>query len=333
MTSSSIIADIILHDPGMYTNTTITPTTWMAKRGAGDGDGDGSYGQDAYSGNGNSTNRWQASVSSADWTPSTSSPADWGASSTSHGNTYASGPSPSPWQASTSSGQSQSQSQSQTDTADQLLATITNATISNTVNTTIYTTDGLVSISYLAHPPRTALVSWIATNQGDMDISYHPNFVGPFAIRNAWGAVRLPPPRKRVWDDPLGLGRYRAVVEGVIGVSNSTAPPSLSDTNANNGGGGDGDGGDGDAGAGDQDGNSDNSPQARAAIDDYMFTRAGLNETQLAGSGTTVTGAAYWQAGTNGTMSPKAVQGSSGRRGTAVVLGGWGDVTVGFDGR
>lgn len=65
-----------------------------------------------------------------------------------------------------------------------------------------------------------------------------------------------------------------------------------------------------------------------------IFERAGLNGTLLSTSGTTVTGAAYWQDGANGTLSPKAVQESAeGRRGAAVILGGWGDVRVVFDGR
>lgn len=186
----------------------------------------------------------------------------------------------------------------------------------NLVNTTFYTTEGYINVRYLAHPLRTELTSWIATNQGEMDISFHPNFCGPFAVRNAWGSIRLPRPFTRwpgqwtswpstspwQWDgqgqgeenqdegkgqDPLQMGRSRAVVEGIITVK---------------------EGG--------------------------LFSRAGLNQTLLSKSGTTVTGAAYWQDGVNGTMTPMAVQGSmEGRRGRAVVLGGWGDVRVAFDGR
>ena len=127
------------------------------------------------------------------------------------------------------------------------------------------------------------------------------------------------------------------MVEGVISVSNSTTPPvaaivrnASSNNNSTNP--------DSDSDGGGSDSSTasfiPDDPRARAAIDDYMFTRAGLNETQLSQSGTTVTGAAYWQVpGVNGTMTPKQVQSSSNRRGTAVVLGGWGDVTVGFDGR
>ena len=330
MFSSSIIADVILHDPSMYSNTTIQPTSWMSKREPEPSPGP----YDSYDTNwteqrenSNSTNAWSSSVSSdSGWTPSTSSASDWSASSTGQ-------PRPSSSHClSCSSGSSSSGSSAQT--ADALLSTLANATISNTVNTTFYTTDGLVSISYLAHPPRTALVSWIATNQGDMDIAFHPNFVGPFAIRNAWGAIRLPRPRKRVWDDPLGLGRMRAVVEGVIAVGNDTSAP-VQGPGMGDGSGDTSSTDDGDDSGPNGTGTAPTAPGSmnKTAVDDYMFTRAGLNETLLSTSGTTVTGAAYWQAGLNGTLSPKAVQSSTGRRGTAVVLGGWGDVTVSFDGR
>lgn len=120
-----------------------------------------------------------------------------------------------------------------------------------------------------------------------MDISAHPNYVGPFAVKNAWGSVRLPIPKERIWDDPLGEGRKRAVVQGIINIDQ-----------------------------------------------DSLFQRGGLNETLLPMSGTTITGAAYWQQGTNGTLTPEAVQDSAeGSRGSEMLLlGGWGDVTLRFDG-
>lgn len=121
-----------------------------------------------------------------------------------------------------------------------------------------------------------------------MDVSVHPNYVGPFAIKNAWGSVRLPTIRDREYDDPVGQGRRRAVVQGAISI-----------------------------------------------LEGSLFWNGGMNETLLPMSGTTITGAAYWAAGgMNGSMSPVQVQqGEEGRRGSQMVcLGGWGDVTIRFDG-
>lgn len=64
-----------------------------------------------------------------------------------------------------------------------------------------------------------------------------------------------------------------------------------------------------------------------------MFSKAGMNQTLLSMSGTTITGAAYWQVGSNGTLSPVAVQEGEESGGNEIVaLGGWGDVTLRFDG-
>jgi hypothetical protein len=155
------------------------------------------------------------------------------------------------------------------------------------INTTFHTTDGLIRLKYLSHPPTTALSSWSSLSSGEMDVSVHPNYVGPFAVKNAWGSVRLPTPREHEYDDPLGNGRRRAIVQGAIGIEEGS-----------------------------------------------LFWKGGMNETLLPLSGTTITGAAYWQAGANGTLTPLAVQqGEEGRKGSQMVLlGGWGDVTLRFDG-
>lgn len=55
-----------------------------------------------------------------------------------------------------------------------------------------------------------------------MDLSMSPNYVGPFAIRNVWGEVRLPSPTfttdPELDVDPLGMKRVRGVSTGVIQV-------------------------------------------------------------------------------------------------------------------
>lgn len=99
----------------------------------------------------------------------------------------------------------------------------TNATPNHTIETTFVTSEGYVNVAYIQQPPRTALQAIISTGQGSMDISLHPNFIGPYAIRNNWGMVRLPAPTANLYDDPEGLGRKRYISEGPINI----APNSL----------------------------------------------------------------------------------------------------------
>jgi hypothetical protein len=85
--------------------------------------------------------------------------------------------------------------------SDALRLAVLNLTTSRTISSTFTTSQGMVAVSYLHQPPRVALTSLIGTGGGDIDVSMHPNYVGPFAVHNVWG-----------------LGRQRAVVEGVIDV-------------------------------------------------------------------------------------------------------------------
>jgi hypothetical protein len=102
----------------------------------------------------------------------------------------------------------------------------TNSTPNNYINTTFTTTSGSISINYLSHPPRTALAAFIQSAQGSIDLSLHPNYVGPFAVRNVWGEVRLPPPSYKFYSDnlvdPLGLKRVRGISTGLIDVNDGS---------------------------------------------------------------------------------------------------------------
>jgi hypothetical protein len=102
--------------------------------------------------------------------------------------------------------------------SDALRLAALNLTTVRTISSTFSTSQGMVAVSYLHQPPRVALTSLIGTGGGDIDVSMHPNYVGPFAVHNVWGLVDLPPPQQQDCVDPFALGRQRAVVEGVIDV-------------------------------------------------------------------------------------------------------------------
>ena len=44
----------------------------------------------------------------------------------------------------------------------------------------------------------------------------HPNFVGPFIIKDMWGAIRLPPPKPFACSDPMHWNRTRLVSLGEV---------------------------------------------------------------------------------------------------------------------
>lgn len=89
------------------------------------------------------------------------------------------------------------------------------------VNTSFMTNEGFIFVAYLHHPPNIALRSLIASQSGMVDVSMHPNFVGPFALENGWGSIRLPAvDRYPLTGDPANLGRARTVVQGKVGLDN-----------------------------------------------------------------------------------------------------------------
>lgn len=90
------------------------------------------------------------------------------------------------------------------------------------INTTFSTNEGFIFVAYLHHPPSTALRSWVSSQSGMVDVSMHPNYVGPFALENMWGGIRLPPISSPASPDPLAQGRTRVVVQGAVDL-NSTS--------------------------------------------------------------------------------------------------------------
>lgn len=93
-----------------------------------------------------------------------------------------------------------------------------NSTPLTSINTTFQTTSGAVEITYLEHPPRTALTSMIVSAEGGVNVNMHPAYSGPFAVRNVWGEVRIPQFDNTDMHDPLDGGRSRGMSLGPINV-------------------------------------------------------------------------------------------------------------------
>lgn len=94
-----------------------------------------------------------------------------------------------------------------------------NSTPLTSINTTFATTSGSIQVNYLSHPPRTALTSLIVSAQGGVNVALHPAYVGPFAVRNVWGELRLPQFDNQGMKDPLDGGRTRGMSLGPINVT------------------------------------------------------------------------------------------------------------------
>lgn len=93
-----------------------------------------------------------------------------------------------------------------------------NSTPLTSINTTFQTTSGAVEVTYLEHPPRTALTSMIVSAEGGVNVNMHPAYSGPFAVRNVWGEVRIPQFDNTEMHDPLDGGRSRGMSLGPINV-------------------------------------------------------------------------------------------------------------------
>ncbi|CAK9787444.1 hypothetical protein CC85DRAFT_288584 [Cutaneotrichosporon oleaginosum] len=90
------------------------------------------------------------------------------------------------------------------------------------INTTFCTNEGFIFVAYLHHPPSTALRAWVSSESGMVDVSMHPNYVGPFALENMWGAIRLPPVQVPKVPDPIHQGRSRIVIQGPVDLNSTT---------------------------------------------------------------------------------------------------------------
>lgn len=208
-----------------------------------------------------------------------------------------------------------------------------NSTPLTSINTTFTTTSGSIQVNYLTHPPRTALTSLVVSAQGCVNVAMNPTFVGPFAVRNVWGEVRLPQFDNPAMDDPLEGGRTRGMSLGPINVP----PNSLFAEGGVN---------------------TTNLPFSGTTITGAAFWYFASNTTTQMDSYTTQTGSGSddakdpeypqrhrdYQPGWSGTfpttssdslwpITPVDVQSSSeGRDSQLMVLGAYGDVRVTFDG-
>jgi hypothetical protein len=90
------------------------------------------------------------------------------------------------------------------------------------INTTFKTSEGFIFVAFLHHPPKTALRAWVSSESGMVDVSMHPNFVGPFALENMWGTIRLPPVTPPSCPDPLDQGRSRVMQKGPVDLNSTT---------------------------------------------------------------------------------------------------------------
>ena len=88
----------------------------------------------------------------------------------------------------------------------------------HSVTTTFATAEGMLDVSYLYQSPTTFLTALIVNGQGDISVSLHPNYIGPFVAKNIWGQVRIPPPASLLSSDPKGWSRQRAWTIGPIDI-------------------------------------------------------------------------------------------------------------------
>jgi len=58
----------------------------------------------------------------------------------------------------------------------------------------------------------------VVSAEGGLNVNMHPSYVGPFAVRNVWGEVRLPQFDNHEMVDPLDTGRIRGMSLGPIDV-------------------------------------------------------------------------------------------------------------------
>ncbi|WWC72319.1 uncharacterized protein I206_106281 [Kwoniella pini CBS 10737] len=105
-------------------------------------------------------------------------------------------------------------------------ATSYNPTESNdtraTIVTNLFTTSGYVNLRYLHQPPTIDLYAIIGTQQGNMDISLNPTYIGPLISRTHWGQINLEQPSPVPNYDPSGKARVRQLQVGPIEIKQNT---------------------------------------------------------------------------------------------------------------
>ncbi|WRT69922.1 uncharacterized protein IL334_006913 [Kwoniella shivajii] len=107
-----------------------------------------------------------------------------------------------------------------------LNCTSTNATSNGTlpiITTNLFTSSGYVNVRYLHQPTSISLSAILATQEGDMNIVFNPNYVGPFLTKNHWGQINIKTPSPIRDSDPKSLQRSRQIIIDPIEVlPNST---------------------------------------------------------------------------------------------------------------
>ncbi|WVQ66817.1 uncharacterized protein L199_005008 [Kwoniella botswanensis] len=88
--------------------------------------------------------------------------------------------------------------------------------------TNLFTTSGYVDVKYLTQPPSIDLSAVIGTQQGNMNIKFHPNYIGPFISSTTWGQINIPSPASIPQYDPSGKNRVRQVLIEPIEVQANT---------------------------------------------------------------------------------------------------------------
>lgn len=86
------------------------------------------------------------------------------------------------------------------------------------VNTWFMTTAGVLAVAYIYQAPTVSLSGLFQNGQGDTSVSIHPNYIGPFVVKDIWGQVRVPPPAPINAMDPLAEWRSRSVTFGQVDI-------------------------------------------------------------------------------------------------------------------
>ncbi|WWC92035.1 uncharacterized protein L201_006989 [Kwoniella dendrophila CBS 6074] len=92
----------------------------------------------------------------------------------------------------------------------------------STIVTNLFTTSGYVNLRYLHQPSTIDLSAIIGTQQGNMNIKFHPSYVGPFITRTHWGQINLPSPGASMNLDPKAQSRIRQLLIEPIQIKENT---------------------------------------------------------------------------------------------------------------
>ena len=170
--------------------------------------------------------------------------------------------------------------------------------VKRVVNTWFMTTEGILAVAYIYQAPTVSLSGLFQNSQGDTSVSIHPNYIGPFVIKDIWGQVRVPPPTPINSLDPLGQWRSRSVTFGQVDIAENGiyTENGLNNTVLEN---------------------------SAVALSGAAYWRGETVGNRSNGTMSSVTG----------TLTPKEVQGLLESDDQILVLGAWGNTEVTFDGR